>query len=582
MQVQGHRGGHGHSGGHGVEPGVGEATAEPVVDPTARLAERLGSYRLVQRIGEGGMGVVHLALDPHGRAVAIKVLRPSVAHDDDARARLEREVTSLARVRHPRVAPVIDADLYGTRPYVVTRYIAGDALDDYVAARGPLTGSDLLRFGRGLVGALEAIHAVGVVHRDLKPANVLVDDEGEPVVIDFGIAHLADDSRLTATGLVMGTPGYLAPEIIEGAQVTPATDWWGWAATLAYAATGRPPFGRGAMDLVLTRVRAGECDLTGVDPRLEPLLAAALAPSPAGRPPVQTVLAGLERYAAGGFAADVLPRGRRPATPVGATGSPRHTLVMPQAAPPLGYAVAQSAGSPAAYPVRAANPVSAAYPGEPGEGESDEPREWGPGAGDPRIGRPDRTGTFVAFATLLAALAAIAPMLSLLVVAAWSWLARSVDRSVTALVMRRFHAGRRRSDVPVVVALGPVHVIGAGVAAVLALLLPLLVGAAAIFCVALGIAALTSSTPDPTHPAALAAGAAVSVLMGWWGPGGASLRRGSKSIVRGIVPSGLVTDVVVAMLLAGALVCVGWVIARGGHPFWWPLSGPPALFTSWR
>ncbi|HOA59186.1 MAG TPA: serine/threonine-protein kinase, partial [Dermatophilaceae bacterium] len=256
---------------------------------TEALSERLGPYRLIQRIGEGGMGVVHLALDPHGRAVAVKVLRPHVAHDPEARARLEREVATLARIRHPRVAPIIDCDLSGDRPFVVTRYIAGDALDDRVDTRGPLSAGDLLLLARGLHGALEAIHAVGVVHRDLKPGNVLLEDDGEPVVIDFGIAHVAEDPRLTATGLVMGTPGYLSPEVIEGAAVTAATDWWGWAATLAFAATGRPPFGRGSMNIVLTRVRAGNSDLEGVDARLEPLLSAALSPRPDDRPPAEIV-----------------------------------------------------------------------------------------------------------------------------------------------------------------------------------------------------------------------------------------------------------------------------------------------------
>ena len=239
-------------------------------------ADRLGPYRLVSRLGEGGMGVVHLALDAHGRAVAIKVLRPHVAYDPEARWRLEREVDTLTRIRSTRVAAVVDSDITGDRPYLVTRYVAGPSLDDVVTDEGPLGPDELVRLGRGLVEALEAIHGVGVVHRDLKPGNVLLED-GEPVVIDFGIAHIADDVRLTSSGLVMGTPGYLSPEVIGGSPVTQATDWWGWAATLAFAASGRPPFGRGPMDVVLGRVSRGETDLSGVDQRLSPLLAAALS-----------------------------------------------------------------------------------------------------------------------------------------------------------------------------------------------------------------------------------------------------------------------------------------------------------------
>ncbi len=177
--------------------------------------DRLGPYRLVHQLGEGGMGVVHLALDPTGRAVAIKVLRPHIAHDREARTRLAREVQTLARVQDARVAAVLDADTDGDRPYIVTRYVPGPPLDQVVADTGPLRGDALLRLGRGLSDALTAIHRAGVVHRDLKPANVLLLD-GDPVVIDFGIAHVADDIRLTMTGLVMGTPGYLSPRSSRG------------------------------------------------------------------------------------------------------------------------------------------------------------------------------------------------------------------------------------------------------------------------------------------------------------------------------------------------------------------------------
>ena len=260
----------------------------------------LGVYRLVQRLGEGGMGVVHLGLDPHGRAVAIKVLRAHIAYDPDARARLNREVATLSRVRHPLVAEVLDADVDGDQPFVVTRYVPGLTLDAEVRERGPMPPALLVQLGRGLSSALEAIHAAGVVHRDLKPANVLMLD-GDPVVIDFGIAHVADDVRLTMTGLVMGTPGYLSPELVNGSAVTAATDWWGWAATLAFAASGQPPFGRGPADVVIDRVRRGEPDLAGVDARLRPLLRAALSPDPAAP-------AGRARGA--GRAGAVRPRGR--------------------------------------------------------------------------------------------------------------------------------------------------------------------------------------------------------------------------------------------------------------------------------
>ena len=253
------------------------------VSETVSTGRRLGRYRLAQVIGQGGMGVVHLALDAQGRAVAVKVLRPHIAGDPDARERLAREVDTLTRVRSPRVAEVLDADVDCDTPYVVTRYVPAPPLDHLVSERGPLVGEALARLGLGLGEALAAIHAVDVVHRDLKPGNVLM-LEGDPVVIDFGIAHVADDIRLTSTGLVMGTPGYLSPELVEGAAVREAADWWGWAATMTYAATGRPPFGRGPLEVVLDRVRRGMPDLDGVPDVLVPVLAAALSPAPADRP----------------------------------------------------------------------------------------------------------------------------------------------------------------------------------------------------------------------------------------------------------------------------------------------------------
>ena len=166
-------------------------------------AERIGPYRIVQRLGEGGMGIVYLALDRSGRAVALKELRPHIAADTGSRVRLAREVETLRRVRSPHVAPIIDADVVGERPYVVTKYVPGHTLDDLVAEHGPLPPAGVHQLAAGLAEALHAIHQVDVVHRDLKPTNILLVD-GEPVLIDFGIAHVAGDSRLTATGLVMG------------------------------------------------------------------------------------------------------------------------------------------------------------------------------------------------------------------------------------------------------------------------------------------------------------------------------------------------------------------------------------------
>jgi len=248
------------------------------------MPDRLGGYRLLDRIGEGGMGVVFLARDRGHRTVALKVLRSSVAGDPTARRRLAREVETMQRIRSPNVAEVIDADLDGDRPYIVTRFVPGRTLDDVVAQDGPLHGQALASLAGGLADALVAVHAAGVVHRDVKPGNVML-FQGTPVVIDFGIAQGPDATRLTLTGMFMGTPGYLAPEVIEGRPSTEASDVHAWGATVAFAATGRPPFGAGPYEGIFYRIVNGHADLAGAPAALLPLLAACLARDPAHRPP---------------------------------------------------------------------------------------------------------------------------------------------------------------------------------------------------------------------------------------------------------------------------------------------------------
>ena len=251
--------------------------------PAEHTPGRLGPYRLLDRIGEGGMGVVYLARDPEQRSVAVKILRPAVAGDPNARRRLAREVETMRRVRSPFVAEVLDTDVTSETPYIVTRYVPGRTLDEVVTQEGPLSGARLIRLAAGLADALAAIHAAGVVHRDLKPGNVMMMN-GDPVVIDFGIAQALDSTRLTMTGMFMGTPGYLSPEVIEGQNSTSFSDVHAWGATVAFAATGRPPFGTGTYETIFYRILNGKPDLTGVAAPMGELLAAALRRDPAQRP----------------------------------------------------------------------------------------------------------------------------------------------------------------------------------------------------------------------------------------------------------------------------------------------------------
>ncbi|MER5322065.1 serine/threonine-protein kinase [Streptosporangium roseum] len=267
--------------------------------------DRLGPYRLLRRLGEGGMGVVHLAVDPQGRQVAVKVLRAEVAGDDVARRRLSREVETMRRVRSEHIAEVLDADVTGHRPYIVTRYVPGQPLDELIKQDGPMGLPALLKVAHGVAAALAAVHSVGVIHRDLKPGNVLILD-GQPVLIDFGIAQAVDATRLTQTGMFIGTPGYLAPEIIEGHEAGPEVDVHAWAGTLVFAATGQPPFGKGTLEMIFYNITAGKADVDAVPAPLRPVLRAALQRDPAKRPRATELAAQVER---------LLSRAGRPRVP---------------------------------------------------------------------------------------------------------------------------------------------------------------------------------------------------------------------------------------------------------------------------
>jgi hypothetical protein len=321
------------------------------------LPSKIGPYRVVEKIGEGGMGVVYLARDAEGRQVAVKVLGAAVANDPNARARLAREVDTMRRVRSLYVAEILDADVTGKSPYIVTRYVPGQTLEDTVRARGPLQGDSLARLAHGLAAALAAIHAAGVVHRDLKPGNVMLGG-GAPVVIDFGIAHVPDSTRLTQTGLVMGTPGYLAPEVIEGEPSTGASDVHSWAATVAFAATGRQPFGSGTFQTIFFRVLQGQATLDGIPGALLPLVTASLTPSPRNRPTAAWLASQCASLDLDGVAPPTTalgPGGTLIGAPDGFEAPERY---LPGAGAPAGY---DGAGYGAAGAGRAANGGPAGY-----------------------------------------------------------------------------------------------------------------------------------------------------------------------------------------------------------------------------
>jgi len=252
----------------------------------------IGEYRLRALLGAGGMGRVYLGLSPGGRAVAIKVVNPDLASDPEFLHRFRQEVAAARAVSGIYTAPVVASGLDERPPWLATAFVPGPSLDQVVAERGPLPEAALWPLLAGLVEALQAIHACGVVHRDLKPANVLLATDG-PRVIDFGISRATDRTALTAAGMVFGTPGYMSPEQAEGAPAGPASDVFALGCVIAYAATGAGPFGAGTAAAVLYRVVHAEATLDGVSPRLREVISACMAKDPAARPGLRALSAAI-------------------------------------------------------------------------------------------------------------------------------------------------------------------------------------------------------------------------------------------------------------------------------------------------
>ncbi|WP_411071839.1 serine/threonine-protein kinase [Streptomyces sp. cmx-4-25] len=270
----------------------------------------VGSFRLHRRLGAGGMGVVYLGSDRRGQRVALKVIRPDLAEDQEFRSRFAREVSAARRIRGGCTARLVAADLEADRPWFATQYVPGPSLHDRVAEEGPLRAADVASIGAALSEGLVAVHEAGVVHRDLKPSNILLSPKG-PRIIDFGIAWATGASTLTHVGTAVGSPGFLAPEQVRGAAVTPATDVFSLGATLAYAAMADSPFGHGSSEVMLYRVVHEEPQLHGVPDALAPLIRACLAKDPEDRPSTLQLSMRLKEIAA--REAQGLPVSRPPA-----------------------------------------------------------------------------------------------------------------------------------------------------------------------------------------------------------------------------------------------------------------------------
>lgn len=243
----------------------------------------IGEFRLRARLGAGGMGQVYLGFSPAGRAVAVKVVHAHIADDPAFIERFRREVDAASKVSGMYAAAVVASGVADNPPWLATAYVPGPSLAVLVDDSGPLPEEAVWRLAAGLTEALRNVHAVGLVHRDLKPLNVLIADDG-PRVIDFGISRAFEGTQLTSSGMLVGTPGYMSPEQVDGEPAGPASDVFALGCVLAYAAAGKPAFGTGSVAQIMYRVTSADPDLGPVSPQLRPVIESCLQKSPGQRP----------------------------------------------------------------------------------------------------------------------------------------------------------------------------------------------------------------------------------------------------------------------------------------------------------
>ncbi|MFE1769598.1 serine/threonine-protein kinase [Streptomyces sp. NPDC059008] len=319
----------------------------------ARDPRQIGEYRLLGRLGEGGMGRVFLARSDRGRTVAVKLVRAELADEEEFRARFRREVRAAQQVGGEWTAPVLDADTEAETPWLATGYLAGLSLQQVIGGSGtPLPERTVRILAAGLARALGSVHAAGIIHRDLKPSNVLITIDG-PRVIDFGIARALEavtGNGVTRTGAAVGSPGFMAPEQVRGEPLTPACDVFSLGSVLTYAATGRQPFGTAdsAAHALMYRVAQEEPDLSGLPEGLHELISGCLAKDPAQRPTPDQLVALAERDGAGPGADE------EPWLPGALTARlGRHAVELLEAENPHGEEPADEATGPAGAPAPA-------------------------------------------------------------------------------------------------------------------------------------------------------------------------------------------------------------------------------------
>ena len=497
---------------------------------------RIGPYVVTDVLGRGGSGDVYKIIGPAERPAALKLVDSSA--NAAARTRLSREVSALRSISHPGVPRVLDADTDGPQSYVVFDFIDGVSLANHVKANGPLKGKKLADLAETLASALGAAHAAGVIHRDVTPANVMMGSKG-PALIDFGLSHRTDDPRLTREGLVSGTAGYVAPEVIDGAEPGMQADLWSWAATVAFAMTGQAPFGlgRGA----LGKTFAGEVVLPDV-PGAE-AVAAALSLDVKRRIKPEEVVAAL--------------RGKTVRLPTGA----------------------REASRPGA-PIGTNLPVTRIFD------LGDEPKSSRKTTGKEGLPLPPimikRTGVIAMWALAFVVFAALAPVVAFLALILLVSLGRVEHRRVVAIASMRAKRGARRGDAALATAGLPWHFLRA----IVEVLPSAAIGAVAGGGLAvLGWQAVSSGkagfTADEAHQAwghagALSIGAIVVAIFIWRGPWSYGTRDGVRRVLAIVAPTSTAARIWVTIALFGIGVAVFALVWRT-EPWFWPLPPLPEV-----
>ncbi|MDE0573710.1 serine/threonine protein kinase [Demequina sp. B12] len=538
------------------------------------VGEQIGGYTIVDHLGRGGSGAVYKVVDDGGGEAALKLVDAKA--DDVAAERLAREVRALQSMDHPAVPAILDAELDGDETFVVFEYIPGVSLWDYVQDNGPLAGKALADFADRTSSALEAVHATGAIHRDVTPSNIMMGPEG-PVLIDFGLAHRETDSRLTRDGLVSGTAGYVAPEVIDGEEPGALADRWSWAATVAYAMTGKAPFGSGTGAISRTLEAQVELpDVPGAD-----AVKAALGRDIAARPGPRDVVAALRG------ATVVLPvPDEIPATAVAA--------VAPTAVMGSGPRSPETFDAAAFGSTESGEGADATEMLDSRVGADDDPDFDGDVVGDEgAVGDEDEAPTtdellppaprrkvmIAALAAATASTAALAPFVAFLVMALAAILARAIQRRALAIAVSRAKRGPRRGDAALQTIGLPWHVLRAAGEALPAIILAGVVG---VGVGTLGWWLVTSqdlagASVEATtwgQAAALFAGGVAAAIAMWWGPWAELTREGAHRLASMVAPSrGPVTAWVVVSLVGLAVVVLSVYLLA--PPLWWPLPRAP-------